>query len=421
MRSIALCAGLALVAFVSPAARCADTLRDALVRSQIPVAGLKSGDLDRKITSYATLDEPQTFVIGYYLEDGSGAPAATLYVDLYRRGEGTWITRHFEREAAGGAGGRPVFRGSVVRITRCADSFLLETHVNPSAAYTLVLGDDLAYRDSIYGWPLAVFRKGLVIYQNSEVHFAPTHYVEVSVYDVSTKKRWLIYPRKPYSPVREAQIEKVRAEYARRGAEWFKAHNHSGNPELFDTFLQGEVAANEATHSLAFRIAFDNTDTWDYAEKLKFQNFGGLARRLADFDVAKATPEGIFAVLGDGLLAARGLKLQDAFLEVFKTDPETQAMLRQALASSEASSSDWQKYFVDLDARWGRPETWRAIQAALSTPPPTTDVICVFRHLDREVSSEYRELLLDDFQKRFGDRPLSECLESEELSKIFSP
>jgi len=421
MRSIALCAGLALLALLTPAAWSAETLRDALARSQIPVAGRQSGDLKRRITSYATLDEPQVFVIGYYLEDGSGVPGETLYVDLYRKGEGVWVTRHFEREAAGGAEGHPALGGSVVRISRSAEAFLLETHVNPSAAYTLVLGEDLAYRDALYGWPLAVFRSGLVIYQNSEIHFAPTHYVEVSVDDVSTRKHWLIYPRQPYQPVRQAQIEKVRAAYARRGAEWFKAHNHHGNPEWFDTFLQGEVAANEATHSLVFRIAFDNTDTWDYAEKLKFQNFGGLARRLADVDVSKAPPEGIFAVLGEGLLGVKSLKLQDAFVEVFKADTETQAMLRQALASADASLPDWQKHFVDQNARWARPETWREIQAVLSTLPTTTDVICVFRHIDQERNLEYREMLLDDFQKRFGDRPLSDYLEPEELSKIFSP
>jgi hypothetical protein len=421
LRSLALCAGLALVVLLPPAAWSAETLRDALARSQIPVAARKSDDLNRRISSYATLDEPQVFVIAYYLEDGGGGPGETLYADLYRKGESVWVTRHFEREATGEAEGHPAFGGSVVRISRSAEFFLLETHVNPSAAHTLVLDNDLAYRDAIYGWPLAVFRNGHVIYQNSEVHFAPTHYAEVSVYDVGTKKHWLIYPHKPYQSVRQAQIEKVRAAYAQRGADWFKTHNHHGNPELFDTFLQGDVAANEATHSLVFRIAFDNSDTWDYAQKQKFLNFGGLARRLAEFDASKAPPEGIFAVLGEGLLGVKSLKLQDAFLEVFKADPETQAMLRLALESPEASPPDWQKHFVDLDARWARPETWREIQVALSTPPATTDVICVFRNLDQESSVEYREMLLEDFQKRFGDRPLSEYLEPEELSKIFSP
>jgi hypothetical protein len=421
MRSFALCAGLALVALVSPAAWSAETLRDALTRNRISVTGRKSDDLKRRIASYATLDEPQVFVIGYYLEDRSRALGETLYVDLYRKGEGVWVTRHFEREATGGAEGHPAFGGSVTRISRCAGAFLLETLVNPSAVYTLLLDEDLVYRDSIYGWPLALFRSGLVIYQNSEVHFAPTHYVEVSVYDVSTRKHWLIYPRQPYSPVRAAQIGKVRAAYAQRGEDWFKAHNHHGNPEWFDNFLQGEVAANEGTHSLVFRIAFDNTDTWDYAEKLKFLNFGGLARRLADFDVSKAPPEGIFSVLGEGLLGVKSLKLHEAFLEVIKTNPETQAMLRQALASADAPPPDWQKHFAELDARWARPETWRKIQAALSTPSAITDVICVFRHLDEERSLESREMLLEGFQQRFGDRPLSEYLEPEELSKIFAP
>jgi hypothetical protein len=420
MRSLALCAGLALLVLLPPAAWSAERLRDALARNRIPVAGRESDDLNRRIANYAALDEPQAFVIGYFREDGSGAPGETLYVDLYRKGEGVWVTRHFEREAEGGAEGRAVFGGSVVRISRCAQALLIETHVNPSAAYTLVLGNDLAYRDSIYGWPLAVFRSGLVIYQNSETHFAPTHYVEVSVYDTSTGRHWPIYPRKPYSPVRQAHIEKIRAAYAQRGAEWFQAHNHHGNPERFDTFLEGEVAANEATHSLAFRIAFDNTDTWDYAQKLKFQNFGGLARQLPGFDVSKAVPEGIFAVLGEGLLAVKNLKLQDAFLELFKTEPEIQAMISQALAGCDTALPDWQEHFVNLDARWARPEAWRKIQAALSTPPPTTDVICVFRNLDQQGSLEYREMLLGDFQKRFGDRPLSDYLEPDELGKIFS-
>jgi hypothetical protein len=420
MRSLALCATLALVVLVRPAALAADTLGSVLARNRIPATGRTLGELNRKVTSYAILDDPEVFVIGYYPEERSGQLGETLYVDLYRKRAGIWLTRGFERDTTGGAEGHPAFGGSVARIFRSAGFLLLETHVNPSAAYTLVLDEDLAYRDSISGWPLAVFRNGLVVYQHSEVHFAPTHYVEVSVYSLGAKKQWLIYPRKPYQPVRQAHVEKVRAAYAKRGAEWFAAHNHHGNPELFDNFLQGEVATNEATHALAFRIGFDNTDTWDYAEKLKFQDFGGLARRLADFDVSKALPEGIFTVLGEGLLAVQSLHLQDTFLELFKADPDTQRMFREALGSLGTPQSNWQKHLVGLDARWGRLETWRKIQATLSTPPETTDVICVFRSLEEVPNLEYREMLLDDFQKRFGDRPLSEYLEPEELSKVFA-
>jgi hypothetical protein len=420
MRSFALCGILALAIAVHPAAMRADTLGSVLARNGIPATGREASDLNRKITSFAFLDAPDSFVIAYYPDDGDGRVGDTLKVDLYRKGPSTWLTQRFERDATGGAEGHPAFGGSVERIFRSAGFLLLETHVNPSAAYTLVLDKDLTYRDSISGWPLAVFRDGLVVYQHSEIHFAPTHYAEVSVYSLGAKKQWLIYPRKPYQPVRQAHVEKVRAAYAKRGAEWFAAHNHHGNPELFDNFLQGEVAANEATHALAFRIAFDNTDTWDYAEKLKFQNFGGLARRLADFNVSKAPPEGIFAVLGEGLLAVKSLHLQDTFLELFKADPDTQAMLMQALASPEASQPDWQKRLVGLDVRWAQPEQWRKIQATLSTPPETTDVICVIRNLDQERNCECREMLLDDFQKRLGDRPLSEYLEPEQLAKIFA-
>ena len=120
------------------------------------------------------------------------------------------------------------------------------------------------------------------------------------------------------------------------------------------------------------------------------------------------------------MLAVKSLHLQDTFLELFKADPDTQAMLRQALASPEASQPDWQKRLVGLDVLWAQPEQWRKIQATLSTPPETTDVICVIRNLDQERNCECREMLLDDFQKRLGDRPLSEYLEPEQLAKIFA-
>ena len=413
-----MCAILFVLVSGQTSAVAGNTLRDVLKGSGLPTTGRTAADLDRKITSYATFDAPEEFVIGYYPDDGSGLLGETLYVDLYRKLQSQWVTRRFGRNAEGGDN-QSLFSGSVIGIAKSGDYILLNTHLNPSASLTLVVDKDLNYRDTIFGWAVAIFPDGLVAYQHSEVHFAPTHYVEMSVYDPRSKKRWQIYPRKPYQPVRQQHVEKVRAAYQKRGEEWFKKNNHHMNPELFDTFLQGEVAADGATHSLAFVIAFDNTDTWDYAEKLKLQNFGPLIRGLAEYRISEAPPDGIFELLGRSLQGLAQANLQNEFLALFATDQGTLELIRKTLAGAAEGQDDWHRRLVALDARWGKPEIWRKLQATLAIPPETTDVVCVFRNLDQEQSWEYREMLLSDFQKKFGDRPLSNYLDADLLSKIF--
>ncbi len=414
-----LCASLCLIASGRNPVLAANTLREALRGNNIPVAGRPAADLDRKITSYATYDAIDEFVIAYYPDDGSGLLGETLYVDLYRKPQSGWITRRFERNSEDGD--RPtLFGGSVIGIAKAGDYFLINTHVNPSASQTLVLGRDLEYHDTFFGWAVSIFPDGLVVYQHSEVHFAPTHYVEMSVYDARTKKHRQIYPKKPYGPVRQRHVGQVRAAYQKRGEEWFKKNNHHMNPELFDNFLQGDVAADGAVHSLAFVIAFDNTDTWDYAEKLKLLNFGALIHSMEEFRTLAPVPEGIFGVFGQGLESLAREKQQDVFLGLFKTDSETQEMIRRALASAVQPTNNWRARLLNLDARWGRPEVWKKVEATLATPPETTEVICIFRHLDQEQKWAYREWLLSDFQKKFGDQPLPEYLELEKLNKIFA-
>ena len=413
-----LCAILYVLVAGQTSALASNTLRDALKGSGIPISGRTAADLDRKITSYAAFDGPDEFVIGYYPDDGTGLLGETLYVDLYRKLQSRWVTRRFGRNGEGGDH-QSLFGGSIIGIAKAGDHFLLNTHVNPSASLTLVVDKDLSYRDTIFGWAVAIFPDGLVAYQHSEVHFAPTHYVEMSVYDPRTKKHWQIYPKKPYQPVRQQQVEKVRAAYQKRGDAWFREHNHHGDPELFDNYLQGEVAANGATHSLAFVIVFDNTDTWDYAEKLKLQNFGPLVRGLAEYRISGALPDGIFELFGRSLQGLMKANLQKALLELFETDQVTQELIRKTFAGAAEGQDDWHRRLVALDARWGRPEVWRKLQATLAAPPETTEVVCVFRNLDQEQRWEYREMLLSDFQRKFGDRPLSDYLDADVLSKIL--
>jgi len=392
------------------------TLREALAANQIDFSALPAPQLDLRATSYACLNHPQFFLIAYFPYDGAKYRGETIGLALQKKSDATWLTRELRRDDPNVG----EFGNSINSLKWVSGYFYINTHYNPSAGFTLVVDSALELRSIIFGWPLAWFEDGLAVFQNSQVHFAPTHYVEVSVYDPRTKKQWPIYPTKPHGPVRQQQVEKVRAAYQKRGEEWFKKNNHPMDPELFDNNLHGEVAANGANHSLALVIAFDNTDTWDYDGKLKLQNFGALAHSLTEFKISAPLPAGLFTTLGQGLEDVARANLQDAFLDLFKANPEKQEMVRRALTSASQPTDDWRGRLMGLDARWGRPEVWRTIQTTLATPPETTEVICVFRNLDRELKWEYREILLADFQKKFGDKPLAEYLEPEMLNRIFA-
>ena len=392
------------------------TLRDALAANQVDFSGLPAAQLGLSATSYACINHAQFFLIAYFPYDGAKYRGETINLALQKRSDGTWLTRELRQDDPKVG----VFGNSINALKMVSGFFYIDTHYNPSASFTLVVDSALEFRGVIFGWPVAWFEDSLVVFHNSQVHFAPTHHVEMSVYDPRNKKQWQIYPMKPYQPVRQQQVEKVRAEYQRRGDAWFREHNHHGDPELFDNYLHGEVAANDATHSIAFVIAFDNTDTWDYADKLKLQNFGGMGHALAGFDLSAAPPEGIFEVFGQGLQAVMQANLQDAFLRLFERDETTQELLRKAFATGAEGHADWRQRLVAVDVRWGRPEIWRKIQATLATPPETTEVVCIFRNLDQDSKSEYREILLVDFQKKFGDKPLAEFLEREMLDRIFT-
>jgi hypothetical protein len=121
----------------------------------------------------------------------------------------------------------------------------------------------LRFVDSVYGWVLACYGDGTVIYYRSQRHFAPTHYAEIYIYDPRTGVDRKIYPVKPYEKERVEHIEKVRAAYERRGMQWFAKNNHHMDPELFNSSLSSKVAIHEKSRSLAFVIAFDNKEWWE--------------------------------------------------------------------------------------------------------------------------------------------------------------
>jgi hypothetical protein len=99
-----------------------------------------------------------------------------------------------------------------------------------------------------------------VVYYRSQIHFAPTHSLEISVFNPVTRIEKQIYPPKPYQAVRKAFVDRVARAYEERGEEWFSRYNHHMNPELFDSALEGEITLDPAARSFSFRVRFGDPD-----------------------------------------------------------------------------------------------------------------------------------------------------------------
>jgi hypothetical protein len=232
-----------------------ETLTHVLQNRGLTASDQAIPNLDKPITGYEILDDERVFLIAYYVYDGSGLLREPLFVTRFDRLARTWRSAEILRRDAR-AGPVDCF-GSVTAIRSSVHGFYVDTHRNPSAGCTIVLTHDLAVRTTLYGWFLNVFGDGTVVYHNSQLHFAPTHYAEMSIYHPERSSRVKMYPMKPYQRIRTEHINKVRAVY--RDEQWCRARNHHCDPERFDNHLAGRVEISDATGALAFVIKFDNT------------------------------------------------------------------------------------------------------------------------------------------------------------------
>ncbi|MCP4425818.1 MAG: hypothetical protein GY803_15100 [Chloroflexi bacterium] len=88
--------------------------------------------------------------------------------------------------------------GSLIGILESDDFYFAHMHFNPSAGWTLVLTQDLELHDVLYGKVRQLFANGTAVYTESIIHFAPTHYTLINVYDPETKESRRIFPREPH-------------------------------------------------------------------------------------------------------------------------------------------------------------------------------------------------------------------------------
>src|SRR5690349_7878790 len=80
-------------------------------------------------------------------------------------------------------------------------------HINPSAETLTILSSDTKVIARLDGWELVTLPNDSVVYHRSQTHFAPTHSLEIAVYDPVRRQDKLIYPPMPMQAVRREFID----------------------------------------------------------------------------------------------------------------------------------------------------------------------------------------------------------------------
>jgi hypothetical protein len=178
----------------------------------------------------------------------------TLHVLAIDRKTGAWRHHSYKDDPSGALS---LAGGSVLEVRASPHFITLEMHHNPSASATWVLRRDLSRAGAFYGWIKELLPNELMVYEQSEIHFAPTHYVEISIYDPFAARTRQIYPVTGGTAVRRAFVARVKARWDALGQDWFMEHNHHGDPERFDS-SSGRFAVDWSAQSMAFEVSYDD-------------------------------------------------------------------------------------------------------------------------------------------------------------------
>lgn len=223
----------------------------AIAAEKLPLDGLPvSADLP--ISSYRAARSTTETVIAYRDLNGTEL-GRTIGVLIYDKTAKRWsslsVAEHEEGdEAEYGA-------GDVSEVRATSTFIYIDTHVNPSAGLLIVVSRDGKVRKGLWGWTSIILPDDRVVYHASQVHFAPTHPMELRVYEPGQPTSAALYPIKPWLPVRRTFIEKVTSlttTLRRSGA----AEDLPESPDQFDSSLVDKPVADKAGRVIAFLVEF---------------------------------------------------------------------------------------------------------------------------------------------------------------------
>jgi len=145
---------------------------------------------------------------------------------------------------------------------------LASVHINPSAEWLFVISSDFKLVRELMGWELAVLPGESIVYHKNQVHFAPTHTLEISVFDPSSVTDRQIYPPATETEVRRSFITRVEKAYDAIGAGWFRENNHPMDPERFDSELASAVTVDEQAGTMTFPVTFGGREPLTFSERV---------------------------------------------------------------------------------------------------------------------------------------------------------
>ena len=242
------------------------TLREVLSAEHVLPDGDKLPNLDKRITSGAELSDASQFVIAYYIYDPTERLNPPMFIDLYDRRTGQWKSGSIGSAVAKWRGVDVGCLGSVMEVWAFSNSLLLDTHLSPSAGCVLILSRDLKLRTSLCGWVVGQLGQNEIIYERSQVHFAPIHPTEIALYDLPSKRDITIFPPKAATPIRQARTAQLR-EFYKPNKEWCNKNNDPCDAEQFDSELQGRPVTDDAERSIAFVISYEQIQVFQGDQK----------------------------------------------------------------------------------------------------------------------------------------------------------
>jgi hypothetical protein len=255
-----------LLVFVWGARAQTPTLGEVLSSHHIPTDGLSAKELEQPITSWE-ISEKEPFVLAYFDDDGSGLLHEPLHVLRYASHQSRLqrldIRGEINEIDLGGAS-KPSSNcmGSVLRILQTDKKIFIETHINPSAACTLVLDTNLKLNGNFFGWILGITGPYAIVERN-QIHFAAVHPAELAILD-SEHLRWSeIYPIRK-DPARDAFSKELEAHAPDR--KWCRENNNPCDPLNFDVDIQNLDISADAK-SFTFEAVFSPDAFGEEAEK----------------------------------------------------------------------------------------------------------------------------------------------------------
>lgn len=209
--------------------------------------------VNSQITSFAVLNTAAEFVVAYYeRQENSDLLTPPLHVLRYIRKPRRWMQA--DLLGASAPSGMPpdaACTGSAVALHRAGGFLYVGLHLNPSAECTLVLNGKLDLKQILFGWYVAGFQNGNIVYEHNTTHFAPTHPLVVSLYDPVGAKDTQLYPPES-DPYRSDFIDELQHIM---GVDRCTGENCASDPEKFESEI-AESTSNDRTNSFAFIVQY---------------------------------------------------------------------------------------------------------------------------------------------------------------------